>query len=87
MSHHCHARDCAVPVKPELLMCLKHWRMVPVKLQRAVWRYYRPGQCDDRDPSSDWHKAADAAIGYVARLEGHPLLVSELAALTEAGFT
>lgn len=68
-------------------MCLKHWRMVPVKLQRAVWRHYRPGQCDDRDPSSDWHKAADAAIGYVARLEGHPLRVSELAALTEAGFT
>lgn len=67
--HHCHALDCRTPVKPELLMCLKHWRMVPRHLQQEVWRTYRPGQCDDMQPSEEWHAAADAAIAAVAAKE------------------
>jgi hypothetical protein len=52
-------------------MCLRHWRMVPKDLQRAVWAAYRPGQCDlDPAPSEAWHVAADAAILAVAKLEG-----------------
>lgn len=46
-------------------MCLRHWRMVPYPLQRRVWVTYRPGQCDDREPSQEWHAAADAAIEAV----------------------
>ena len=46
-------------------MCLRHWRMVPADLQRAVWKHYRPGQCDDKKPSREWHAAADAAIRAV----------------------
>ena len=69
-AHLCHAIGCETPVKPELLMCLKHWRLVPYQLQRAVWRTYRPGQCDDMDPSAEWHTAADAAIKAVAEREG-----------------
>ena len=68
--HRCHARDCRVAVRPELLMCLKHWRMVPKFIQRAVWRHYREGQCDDKDGTKEWMQAADAAIGFVARAEG-----------------
>ena len=69
MEHTCHARGCKVPVKPELLMCLRHWRMVPKRIQRAVWKHYREGQCDDKNPSYEWHHAADAAIASVAELE------------------
>lgn len=69
-AHHCHARGCRTAVKPELLMCLRHWRQVPKPLQQAVWRTYRPGQCDDKRPSMAWHEAADAAIAFVAQLEG-----------------
>jgi hypothetical protein len=47
-------------------MCLRHWRMVPKVLQRAVWDAYRPGQCDDKKPSLVWHRAADEAIKVVA---------------------
>lgn len=68
-AHHCHARGCTTPCKPEMLMCLKHWRMVPLNLQRAVWAHYRPGQCDDKRPSEAWHKAADAAILAVFQKE------------------
>lgn len=52
-----------------MLMCLKHWRMVPRDIQRRVWSTYRPGQCDDKQPSESWHEAADAAIAAVATKE------------------
>ena len=84
MSHHCHARGCAVETKPEMLMCLKHWRMVPKNVQRAVWSHYRPGQCDDKDPSEHWHTAADAAIGFVAVKEGKPTSENERVAMSAA---
>jgi hypothetical protein len=70
MDHHCHAEGCKAPCPPERLMCLKHWRLVPKNLQRAVWASYRPGQCDDKQPSRLWFKAADAAIAAVAAKEG-----------------
>lgn len=47
-------------------MCLRHWRLVPADLQRAVWNTYRPGQCNDKRPSPAWHAAARAAIQAVA---------------------
>lgn len=52
-------------------MCLRHWRMVPRVVQQAVWRTYRPGQCDDMRVSSEWLTAATAAVGFVARREGY----------------
>jgi hypothetical protein len=68
--HHCHAEGCTVEVKPELLMCLRHWRMVPRPLQMQVWAFYRKGQCDDKAPSFRWCDAADAAVRAVAEQEG-----------------
>jgi len=69
MSHYCHARGCKVEVPPERLMCKPHWRMVPRQLQKLVWATYRPGQCDDKNPSEEGHKAADAAIATVFEKE------------------
>lgn len=68
-AHHCHARGCTISTTPEMLMCFKHWRMVPKHIQRQVWATYRSGQCDDKRPSRDWHAAADAAINAVADKE------------------
>ena len=65
MEHHCHAINCKTKCKPEMLMCLKHWRMVSKASQKAVWDTYRPGQCDTKDPSNEWHIAADRAIKEV----------------------
>jgi len=84
--HTCHARDCLVPVRPELLMCLRHWRMVPRTIQRAVWAAYRPGQCDDKRVSDAWLLAADAAIGFVARTEGQSVRAIEREALVSFGY-
>jgi hypothetical protein len=72
MSEHiCHAEGCTIAVAPEMLMCRKHWRMVPYRMQRAVWNTYQPGQCDlDPPPSREWLNAAHDAIRTVAIKEG-----------------
>lgn len=67
-------------------MCLKHWMLVPKPIQRLVWAGYRPGQCDDKRPSRQWHQAADAAIGYVARFEGRRVTETEAEALASFGY-
>lgn len=69
MSHHCHAKNCPKVVPPSKLMCLKHWRMVPAEIQRAVWATYRPGQESDKKPSREYLEAARAAINAVAAKE------------------
>lgn len=68
--HHCHATACTTACAPEMLMCRRHWYMVPQVVRNAVWRHYRDGQCDDKQPSDLWHQAADAAICAVAAREG-----------------
>lgn len=70
MKHKCHARGCDVAVLPRLLMCLRHWRMVPRPLQRQVWATYRPGQEVDKEPTGVYLAAAKAAIASVAEKEG-----------------
>lgn len=85
MSHTCHARACIVEVIPVQLMCRKHWRMVTKAVQRAIWRAYRHGQCDDKRPSSDWHSAADAAIGTVAAREGRAVTAAQGTAMALFG--
>jgi hypothetical protein len=82
----CHARGCHGVVKPELLMCWAHWRMVPRNIQAAVYAAYRPGQCDDKKPSASWFVAADAAIGFVALRTGHALSLKEKTALRPFGY-
>lgn len=68
--HHCHAEGCTTHVPPRLLMCRKHWSMVPRPLQAAVWDAYVPGQEQRKDPTSMYLDAARAAIEVVADKEG-----------------
>src|ERR1019366_5760370 len=69
VGHHCHARGCTTPCVAERLFCPSHWFMVPRSIQADVWKHYRDGQCQDMNPSKEWHAAADAAIGFVAMKE------------------
>ena len=68
--HICHAEGCEVEVPPRLLMCARHWRMVPVAIQRAVWATYVPGQEIRKDPTSEYLRVAFEAIHAVAVKEG-----------------
>lgn len=76
--HTCHAHGCTAEVPPKLLMCLKHWRMVPKALQRAVWATYRSGQEIDKQASREYLEAAKAAIDAVHTKELEPFVQAEL---------
>ncbi|WP_235594409.1 hypothetical protein [Leptospira santarosai] len=68
-NHNCHAIGCNTKTKPEMFMCLKHWRMVSKRTQQLIWKYYRPGQCDDWKPSSEYCASAKLALCEVATKE------------------
>ena len=67
--HLCHAWECERQVPPRMLMCAKHWRMVPKSLQDAVWDTYVNGQEDRKDPSYEYLIASQNAINAVADRE------------------
>lgn len=52
-----------------MVMCGKHWRQVPARIQAAVWKYYRKGQEVDKKPSIQYIVAQRAAIWAVALKE------------------
>lgn len=64
--HTCHAKGCDVRVPPKMLMCRRHWYMVPKALRDAIWDTYREGQEIDKRPSGEYLDAANAAIEAVA---------------------
>ncbi len=68
-AHRCHAVNCDVQVPPKLLMCRRHWYMVPKPLRDAVWAEYRAGQEVRKDPSRTYLKVAGQAIAEVAAAE------------------
>jgi hypothetical protein len=70
MSHHCHAAGCEAHVPPRMLMCRRHWSMVPRAKQSRIWATYRAGQCDDWMISHAYAEAARDAVRTVAEKEG-----------------
>ena len=72
MSHHCHALNCETNVPPRMHMCGRHWRMVPRRLQDALWANYRRGQERTLTPSAAYLRAAADCVRAVAEKEGQP---------------
>lgn len=70
MKHRCHAAGCSVEVSPKLLMCLRHWRLVPPYIRAWIWQTYRSGQEIDKHPSAEYMEAQRAAVEAVAAAEG-----------------
>jgi hypothetical protein len=44
MDHECPADGCTASVDITMLMCPKHWYMVPKPLRAAVWRAWARGE-------------------------------------------
>jgi hypothetical protein len=70
MRHVCHADGCEVEVPPIMLMCKRHWAMVPVQIRTEIWRTYIPGQESRKDPSEEYLNAYHEAVEAVALKEG-----------------
>lgn len=70
MDHKCHAVGCEREVPPAMLMCARHWRLVPGRLKLQVLRHYRKGQEISKNPSREYLEAARSAIEAVRMSEG-----------------
>jgi hypothetical protein len=70
MAHTCHATGCTTRTAPEMWGCRAHWFMVPKPIRDRIWKTYRVGQCDDKNPSKEYCQAAKDAVIAVARKEG-----------------
>lgn len=70
----CKAVGCTTGVDEKRLMCLYHWRMVPMDVQTLIWKHYRPGQHADKEgPSIDYVAAAFVAVSCVSLKTGKDL--------------
>lgn len=74
MTHVCHAFGCRTPVEPRLLMCAKHWKLVPYGLRAEIRATYRIGQETDKKPSAEYLTAMRHSIRAVAKAEGRTLI-------------
>jgi hypothetical protein len=70
MNHLCHAYGCTTEIPPRLLMCARHWQMVPRAVKVLVWKHYRPGQEIDKRPSAEYMLVQRAAVWAVFVAEG-----------------
>ncbi|MBL9125907.1 MAG: hypothetical protein JNG90_19855 [Planctomycetaceae bacterium] len=59
--HVCPVARCSVLVPNRLLMCPRHWSLVPHRLKREVWKHYVPGQEDTGYQTEAYNAAACAA--------------------------
>lgn len=69
MSHTCHAAECKVAVAPKLLMCPRHWYMVPPDVQRLIWAHYERGQEISKAPTIAYCAVQSLAVALVAKAE------------------
>ena len=67
--HKCHADGCTTIVPTQMLMCRRHWRMVPPQIQRSVYQSWAVQQ-HTSEPVERYVKARTAAIAAVKTRKG-----------------
>lgn len=62
MTHRCPVEPCTRRVPDTMLMCARHWRMVPKAIQRRVWATWHARQHagDDHPDAVKRHREACA---------------------------
>lgn len=66
MNHSCHAHGCLKLVPPKRFVCPGHWRKLSQPLKTAIWREYKPGQEDRKDPTARYLCVQQRAIAELA---------------------
>ena len=65
-THHCcKAVGCAAQVPRGVLMCRNHWRMVPLDLQRLIWRRWKAVLRNEHNSVVLYRAAVNAAVEAV----------------------
>lgn len=67
--HPCAASPCKKQIEDKLLMCMRHWRMVPRDIQREIWQHYVQGQTWET-ATTQYRSAYLKAVDAVRAVEG-----------------
>lgn len=67
--HPCHATSCPREVPAGMLMCRRHWRMVPLALQREIPRLWDRHRLTGAKLPVRYFAAVREAVASVARQE------------------
>ena len=62
MNHKCHAHGCETPVPPAMFMGRVHWFSLRKPMRDAIWREYKPGQENTKNPSPRYMAVQQRAI-------------------------
>lgn len=65
--HTCRAVGCSIVVRPDVLMCVEHWAMVPRAVQNLIYHHYPAA---GKEPSGEYIATAFVAISCVAVQQG-----------------
>lgn len=71
--HSCVALECSNPIPPGLLLCRKHWRILPDAAKALVKKHYDPEKVGAADPGMEHELAVSIAVAIVKEAEGHTL--------------
>lgn len=84
MTHECHAHGCRVQVPERFLFCSPHWFATRKVLQNAIWREYRPGQEERKNPSNRYLALQRLCVSELAhRPRGNLAIATEYALQAE----
>ena len=64
MSHTCHNPNCGQPLPAHLVSHSSAWFALPKKLRDNIWRTYRAGQEDDKQPTMAYIEALEGCINW-----------------------
>lgn len=70
--HRCHWPGCEVEVPPRLWGCCTHWFKLPRRIRDNIWKSYRNGQEEDKNPSFAYVQAVKAARKWIKDDEARP---------------
>lgn len=79
----CAAVGCGAKISPQLLMCRKHWFIVPKSIRDRVWANYVRGQEKRLDATDAYMAAYHEAVAAVARREGYQAEAQAQSSLAE----
>lgn len=66
MIHTCHAHGCKIVVPARMFVCRRHWAVLRQIVKDAVWREYRDGQEDRKDPTPRYMAVQRRAVAELA---------------------
>lgn len=65
----CAARYCEVRVTDGMLMCIKHWKLLPKPMQKELHKWHRQGAEQGVHPMTEYTAATIRCVNFIFEIE------------------